>query len=95
MGTLLKSPSEIADRLGVTQAAVSQYLSEENSTVDRTDEHSQTRKTLARIADLFDNGEIDGYEALDEPLALIRTFEDRGPICELHEEAMPALEGGL
>lgn len=67
---------QIADLLGVTQAAVSQYVSEENSVVARIDE-----------------GEMDGYEALDELLSLIRMFEDRGPICELHEEAMPALEG--
>lgn len=84
---------QIADRLGVTQAAVSQYVSEETSVVARIDEHPQTRQTIARIADGFDEGEMDGYEALDEVLTLIRTFEDRGPICELHEEAMPALAG--
>lgn len=84
---------EIADRLGVTQAAVSQYVSGEPRVEDRIDRHPQTRETVARIADGFDAGEMDAYEALAEVLALIRAFEDRGPICELHEEAMPALQG--
>ena len=38
-------------------------------------------------------GGMDGYDALAEVLELVRAFEDRGPICELHEEAMPDLEG--
>jgi predicted transcriptional regulator len=84
---------QVADRFGVTQAAVSQYVSEENSVVARIDEHPQTRQTVARIAEGFDEKEMDGDEALDELLSLIRAFEDGGPICELHEEAMPALEG--
>jgi predicted fused transcriptional regulator/phosphomethylpyrimidine kinase len=36
---------------------------------------------------------MDGYDALAEVLELVRAFEDRGPICELHEEAMPGLAG--
>jgi predicted fused transcriptional regulator/phosphomethylpyrimidine kinase len=36
---------------------------------------------------------MDGYEALDELLSLIRVLEDRGPVCALHEEAMPVLAG--
>jgi len=37
--------------------------------------------------------EMDSYDALAAVLELVRAFEDRGPICELHEEAMPGLEG--
>jgi predicted fused transcriptional regulator/phosphomethylpyrimidine kinase len=36
---------------------------------------------------------MDGYEALAETLELVRAFEDRGPICAVHEAEMPALEG--
>jgi len=84
---------EIATRLGVSQAAVSQYLAEERRGEKRFAEHPQARATVERIADGFDAGTMDDYEALAELLELIRAFEDRGPICALHEEEMPALEG--
>ena len=84
---------ETATRLGVTQAAVSGYVNGEAPVEQRIDRHPRTRETVARIADGFEAGEMDGSDALAELLALIRSFEDRGPICELHEEAMPALQG--
>jgi Uncharacterized conserved protein len=36
---------------------------------------------------------MDSYEALGELLAVIREFENRGPICAVHEEETPALRG--
>jgi predicted fused transcriptional regulator/phosphomethylpyrimidine kinase len=48
---------------------------------------------VERIAEGLAGGEMDSYEALRAVLDLIETFEDRGPICELHEEAMPGLQG--
>lgn len=84
---------EIADRLGVTQAAVSTYLGGEATVEERIDEHPRTDETVERIAEGFAAGEMDDYDALAEVLELIREFEDRGPICELHEEAVPALRG--
>jgi predicted fused transcriptional regulator/phosphomethylpyrimidine kinase/predicted transcriptional regulator len=84
---------EVADRLGVTQAAVSQYVRGDVTVEERfaTDERMQS--TVDRIADGFAGGSMDGYEALAELLALVETFEDRGPICAVHEDEMPALEG--
>ncbi|MFC6990041.1 thiamine-phosphate synthase family protein [Haloplanus sp. GCM10025708] len=82
---------EIAARLGVSQAAVSQYLNE-----DRADElatHPRMQEVVERLADGFADDTLDDYEALAELLALVREFEDRGPICEIHEREMPALEG--
>jgi predicted fused transcriptional regulator/phosphomethylpyrimidine kinase/predicted transcriptional regulator len=84
---------EVATRLGVSQAAVSQYLSGERHGEERFADHPRTRATVERIADGFDAGTMDDYEALAELLDLIRDFEDRGPICAVHEEEMPALEG--
>jgi predicted fused transcriptional regulator/phosphomethylpyrimidine kinase/predicted transcriptional regulator len=83
----------IADRLGVSQAAVSQYLAGERGGEERFVEHPRTRATVERIADGFEAGTMDDYEALAELLELVRAFEDRGPICAIHEEEMPALEG--
>lgn len=83
----------IADRLGVSQAAVSQYLSGKRGGEERFVEHPRTQATVERIADGFESGRMDDYEALAELLELVRAFEDRGPICAIHEEEMPSLEG--
>jgi predicted fused transcriptional regulator/phosphomethylpyrimidine kinase/predicted transcriptional regulator len=83
----------VADRLGVTQAAVSKYLNEDVPTEDRFVEDSRMQATVERIAAGFADGSMDDYEALGELLALVREFEDRGPICAVHEEEMPALQG--
>jgi predicted fused transcriptional regulator/phosphomethylpyrimidine kinase/predicted transcriptional regulator len=84
---------EIATRLGVSQAAVSQYLAGERPVEERFVEHPRMQATVERIAEGFDAGTMDDYEALAELLELVRAFEDRGPICAVHEAEMPALEG--
>ncbi|QSW99375.1 thiamine-phosphate synthase family protein [Haloterrigena alkaliphila] len=84
---------EIATHLGVTQAAVSKYVGGESGGDDRFRDHPETVAAVDRIADGLASDEMDGYDALTELLALIRDLEDRGPICELHEEEMPALRG--
>ena len=84
---------EIAARLGVSQAAVSQYLAGERRGEERFVEHPRMQATVERIAEGFDAGTMDDYEALAELLELVRAFEDRGPICAIHEAEMPALEG--
>ena len=84
---------EIATRLGVSQAAVSKYLDGERMGEDRFAEHPRMQETIVTIADGFAAETMDEYEALAELLDLIRAFEDRGPICTVHEEEMPALKG--
>ena len=84
---------EIATELGVTQAAVSKYVGGESGGDDRFRDDPETVATVDRIADGLASDDMDGYDALAELLALIRSLEDRGPICELHEEAMPELQG--
>lgn len=83
----------IADHLGVTQAAVSKYVSDGEPSAARIVDDPRTVATVDRIADGLATAEMDGYDALAELLGLIREFEDRGPICELHEAEMPALRG--
>ncbi|AEH35371.1 thiamine-phosphate synthase family protein [Halopiger xanaduensis] len=84
---------EIAAELGVTQAAVSKYVGGEGGGDARFRDDPETVATVERIADGLAGGEMDGYDALAELLSLIRSLEDRGPICELHEEEMPELRG--
>lgn len=84
---------EIAAFLGVTQAAVSNYLSAGATLEPRFAEDERMRRTIERIADGWAGGDLDEYGALAELLSLVEAFEDRGPICAVHEEEMPALEG--
>jgi predicted fused transcriptional regulator/phosphomethylpyrimidine kinase/predicted transcriptional regulator len=84
---------QIADYLGVTQAAVSQYVGGRASVEARFGDDPRTVAAVERIADGLASGEMDGYDALAELLELVRELEDRGPICELHEAEMPTLRG--
>jgi predicted fused transcriptional regulator/phosphomethylpyrimidine kinase/predicted transcriptional regulator len=84
---------EIADRLGVTQAAVSKSIGGGGVVEERFREDERMQTTMTRIAEGFATDTIDEYEALAELLELVREFEDRGPICTVHEEEMPALSG--
>ncbi len=84
---------EVAGHLGVTQAAVSTYVSGDPELEPTIADHPRTQATVESVAAGLASGEMDGYDALAEVLELVRAFEDRGPICELHEEAMPGLEG--
>lgn len=84
---------EVATHLGVTQAAVSSYLGGSRRTRGPIAGDNRTQATVERIADGLASGEMDSYDALAALLELIHEFEDRGPICELHEAAMPALQG--
>jgi predicted fused transcriptional regulator/phosphomethylpyrimidine kinase/predicted transcriptional regulator len=84
---------EIATRLGISQAAVSKYLSGKQTGEPRFAEDPRMVETVEYIAEGFASGTLDDYEALSELLDLIRAFEDRGPICAVHEEEMPALAG--
>ncbi|MDS0281972.1 thiamine-phosphate synthase family protein [Haloarcula onubensis] len=83
----------VAGHLGVTQAAVSAYVSGDPDLEPRIADHPRTEATVERVAGGLASGEMDGYDALAEVLELVRAFEDRGPVCELHEEAMPGLAG--
>ncbi|MES3517210.1 MAG: thiamine-phosphate synthase family protein [Natronomonas sp.] len=84
---------QIADRLGVTQASVSNYGGGNVTVEERFVEDPRFEDTVERIADGFAAGTMDDYEALAEILELIQAFEDRGPICAVHEAEMPALQG--
>ncbi|MBX0295523.1 thiamine-phosphate synthase family protein [Haloarcula nitratireducens] len=84
---------EVATHLGVTQAAVSTYVNGDPDLEPRIADHPRTAETVEQVAGGLADGEMDGYDALAAVLELVRAFEDRGPVCELHEEAMPELRG--
>lgn len=87
------SQESIASKLGISQAAVSKYLSGEQTGDPRFADNERMEATISRIAAGIADGSMGDYEALAELLELIQAFEDRGPICAVHEEEMPALAG--
>ncbi|QLC34828.1 transcriptional regulator (plasmid) [Halarchaeum sp. CBA1220] len=84
---------EIGAFLGITQAAVSKYLAGQANVEERLADDERLRRTAARVADGWVDGDLDAYDALVEIETLLQSFVDRGPVCALHEEAMPALDG--
>ncbi|MDY6765287.1 MAG: thiamine-phosphate synthase family protein [Halobacteria archaeon] len=84
---------EIADYIGVSQPAVSKYVSGSVRMEERFSEDLRMVETVENVADGLAEGEMTEFEALAEVIGLIRAFEDRGPICEVHEEIMPSLQG--
>lgn len=85
--------NEIADRLGVSQPAVSKYVAGEVETEEAYVEDERVHDTVERVADGYEDDAMDGYEALAEVIGLVRALEDRGPVCEVHEREFPVLRG--
>ncbi len=87
------SERAIADRLSLTQSAVSKYL-RGRTRRERIVEESETFTTVADdLARGLDEGSMSRFEALGRVLATIRREERRGVVCRLHEESMPSLAG--
>lgn len=87
------SQQTIADHLGVSQPAVSNYAGGDVRIEERFSEDPRMAATIERVADGLAAKEMDGYEVLSELVGLVREFEDRGPICEIHERETPELRG--
>lgn len=85
--------NEIAERIGVSQPAVSKYVAGAVETEPLYVEDERVHETVERVAEGFEDGTTDGYGTLAEVLGLVRALEDRGPICEVHEREFPALRG--
>ena len=85
--------NEIAERIGVSQPAVSKYVAGAVEIEPLYVEDERVHETVERVAEGFEDGTTDGYETLAEVLGLVRALEDRGPICEVHEREFPALRG--
>lgn len=85
--------SQVAERLGISQSAVSKYELGKLSPDARLARDPRVKRTVARVGPALASGGMGPVEALAEFLALVRELENRGPICEIHEEEMPALRG--
>lgn len=87
------SQAAIADKVGVSQAQVSKYLAGEADVEASIAEDPRVRETVEAVAQGLAEEAMDQVSALAESLSLVRRLENRGPICTIHEERMPELEG--
>ena len=87
------SQNDIALLLGVSQSAVSKHLMGKLGGDPRLMHEPRLVATAERVADGLAARAMSSFEALLEAEALVRAFEDRGPICRIHEEEMPSLQG--
>lgn len=87
------SQAAIADKVGVSQAQVSKYLAQAHEAEEQIASDPRVLATVERVGTGLAEGTMDTVLALAESLALVRRLENRGPICQLHEERMPALAG--
>lgn len=84
---------EIADLLGVSQSAVSKYAAGRFTPDPRIAGNDRLQATVEDVAAGLADGTLTKVQALGELMALVRAFETRGPICTLHEDQMPELDG--
>ena len=85
--------TEVARLLGVTQSAVSKHLRGELGMDPLLERDPRMLETVRRVAAGLAERRMSAFEALHEGVALVRAFEDRGPVCALHEAEMPELQG--
>lgn len=87
------SQTDIAMLLGVSQSAVSKHLQGKLGGDARLAAEPRLLAAVDRVAEGLAARTMSSFEALLEAQELVRAFEDRGPICRIHEEEMPALQG--
>ena len=87
------SQTDVAMLLGISQSAVSKHLQGRIGPDARLAAEPRLLATVDRVADGLAAKTMSSFEALLEAQELVRAFEDRGPICRIHEEEMPELRG--
>ena len=87
------SQTDIAILLGVSQSAVSKHLMGRLGGDARLAQEPRLVEAAERVARGLADRTMSPFQALLEAEALVRAFEDRGPICRIHEEEMPELQG--
>ncbi len=84
---------EIAERLGLTQSAVSKYLRGRTKSEPAVVRSPAFRSLADRLAQGLEDGSMSPVEAMAAVNAVVRREENRGVVCTLHEEEVPALRG--
>jgi predicted fused transcriptional regulator/phosphomethylpyrimidine kinase/predicted transcriptional regulator len=83
----------IAALVGLSQAAVSKYQARRVQTDPRLLRDARARSVTQEVARGLASQSMSALEALARMQGLVRAWEYRGLVCNLHERAMPALQG--
>ncbi|XVH30554.1 thiamine-phosphate synthase family protein [Haloferacaceae archaeon DSL9] len=84
---------EVADALGISQSAVSKYAHGDVRRHERVVADERVEDLVGRIGEGLATGDMSRVQALVDIEVFIRQLEDGDLLADLHEEAMPELEG--
>lgn len=87
--------SEVAKKMGITPAAVTQYLEEVRGgiAVDLVESSEEVAEMVSKTAEGLARGEASVYDVLDNICTVCRAIRANGLICEMHKEVLPGLKG--
>ncbi len=88
--------SEVARKMGVTPAAVTQYLEGVRGGIamDVAKSSEKVAKMVSKTADGLAKDELSVYDVVGNLCEICRAMRSSGSICEMHKEVQPGLEGG-
>jgi len=87
--------TEVARRMGITPAAVTQYLKSVRggSAVKRVEDLREVCEAASKIAEDLINPKATVESTLEEICKICTTLRSKGILCEMHKEVLPALRG--
>lgn len=87
--------SEVAKKMGVTPAAITQYLESVRggTAIDLVESSEQAARMLSKTADGLARNELSVYDILDNICTVCRAMRSSGLICEMHKDVLPGLKG--
>jgi predicted transcriptional regulator len=87
--------SEAAEKMGVTPAAVTQYLKGVRGEVasSMVENSTEVIEAVSKIAENLVKDEDPIIEVLGKMCETCRTVRSNGLLCEMHKEMLPALKG--
>ncbi len=94
MTTHKMTQQEVAKKLGISQAAVSQYRREMRGfKIKILQKDKEILENIEDVAARISSGDLDTVSASEECCLICKAIRNKKLICELHIEAAPNFEG--
>ena len=86
--------SEVAKKMGITPAAVTQYLERVRGGIamDLVESSEEVAEMVSKTAEGLVKNELSVYDVLGKFCEVCRAMRASGLICEMHKEMLPALK---
>jgi len=78
------SQKEVSEKLGITEAAISQYISKKRGKKVRLDQ--ETEKSIKSLAEKIAKGKIDNITMIPEICTICLIMRKSGTICRFHKK---------